>query len=451
MGQKNCWPDYYKNCRDSVCSRSEYAHAPDNLRQQQESLDYIRAESDELQGEIVGYEMAIRKAEQQLAVLDRQLQELDAAAVEQRIAEVVKRLQAIPKERELEVARQAKAETMGERLNGEIAEAAGQQEIYTRLNEAWQSLYQAELQRGLVPDEPTAQERRRKLEQKWQQSDDAPALSSLLSKVTGQFMRDQGILTEYRISFREVLDEVCPLPDQLPGSHPEVFRQAWQELREQASRQLVLAEVEGQPQNPYEQRAWLLQHIEEQKELLSEQDRRIYKEIIMNSIGRTISEKIYAAEDWIRKMNGLMQKSETSSALRFRLDWKPVHGENDDELDTSELVELLHADPSRCGMRIWRRSYVISRRVSNGLSRMPQAQERDVESFQSAVRDLLDYRQWFRFQLSYDQGEQIRHRELTDQGVLPVSVAVRRPWRCISRCFRRLIPAIWRPGRMHRI
>jgi uncharacterized coiled-coil DUF342 family protein len=106
----------------------------DNLRQQQEMLDYVREESDELQGEIVGYEMAIRKAEQQLAVLDRQLQELDAAAVEQRIAEVVTRLQAIPKERELEVARQAKAETMGEKLKEEIAEAAGQQEIYTRLN-----------------------------------------------------------------------------------------------------------------------------------------------------------------------------------------------------------------------------------------------------------------------------------------------------------------------------
>jgi ABC-type lipopolysaccharide export system ATPase subunit len=44
-----------------------------------------------------------------------------------------------------------------------------------------------------------------------------------------------------------------------------------------------------------------------------------------------------------------------------------------------------------------------------------------VESFQSAVRDLLDYRQWFRFQLSYDQGEQIRHRELTDRAFFQFS------------------------------
>ena len=420
-GAKELLADYYKELQGLRLQQNEYAHATDNLRQQQESLDYIRVESDELQGEIVGYEMAIRKAEQQLAVLDRQLLELDAAAVEQRIVEVVRRLQEIPKERELEVARQAKAETMSEQLNGEIAEAAGQQEIYTRLNGAWQSLYQAEVRRGLVSDESAAQERRRKLEQKWQQADESPALSSLVSKVTGQFMRDQGILTEYRISFRDVTDEVCPLPDQLSGSHPEVFRQAWQELREQASRQLVLAEVEGQPQNPYEQRAWLLQHIEEQKELLSEQDRRIYKEIIMNSIGRTISEKIYAAEDWIRKMNGLMQKSETSSALRFRLDWKPVHGENDDELDTSELVELLHADPESLRDEDMEK---IVRHFQARIERAQQnamSQERDVESFQSAVRDLLDYRQWFRFQLSYDQGEQIRHRELTDRAFFQFS------------------------------
>ena len=53
----------------------------------------------------------------------------------------------------------------------------------------------------------------------------------------------------------------------------------------------------------------------------------------MNSISRTISDRIYGAEDWVKKMNRLMADSKTSSALRFRLEWKPLTGEEEQEME----------------------------------------------------------------------------------------------------------------------
>jgi hypothetical protein len=42
---------------------------------------------------------------------------------------------------------------------------------------------------------------------------------------------------------------------------------------------------------------------------------------------------IYGAEDWVKKMNRLMADSETSSALRFRLEWKPLTEEEEQEME----------------------------------------------------------------------------------------------------------------------
>ena len=258
----------------------------------------------------------------------------------------------------------------------------------------------------------------RKLEQDWLK--EKLSENTLMNKVTAQYMRDQGMLTAYRISFREQSVEVAALPE-MEHEDEEIFFKAWQELQEKARRQVVVVEADGQQQSPYQQRDWLKEHLEEQKNLLSEQDKKIYKEIIMNSIGKTISEKIYAAEDWISKMNQLMRQSDTSSALRFHLEWKAIRAEKDGELDTKELVDLLHADP------VTLKDEDMEKMVQHFQARIERArtaaeeQERDSESFQAAVHELLDYRAWFQFRLYYDQGEQIKHRELTDKGFFKFS------------------------------
>lgn len=82
----------------------------------------------------------------------------------------------------------------------------------------------------------------------------------------------------------------------------------------------------------------------QQRSILSERDRELYEEVIMNSIGRIISKRIHSAGKWAEQMNELMGKLDTSSGLTFSLRWKALHADGDEEMDTQELVDLLRAD-----------------------------------------------------------------------------------------------------------
>jgi len=390
----------------------DFLNAVQLVERIRQDVEMIQHEVDDLRGELLSGEMELEKMKKRLAVLNQILQKMDAVVVEKRIAEIVNRLRIIPTERDAMVAQQTRASNMAAQKEIDCIRLQRRAKLYEILQENWQKLLKEELSRGFVFSEPPEKNELKKLEQEWMQ--EKPAENMLMGKVTAQYMRDQGILTEYRISFREQVTEVSALPE-VEAEDEEIFFKAWQDLREKARRQVALVEADGQMQSPYRQRNWLKEHLDEQKNLLSEQDKKIYKEIIMNSIGKTISEKIYAAEAWIKKMNLLMQQSDTSSALRFILEWKPIRAEKENELDTAELVELLHADPTVL------KDEDMEKMVHHFQARIDRArneadvQERDIESFQIAVRNLLDYRQWFQFRLYYDQGEQIKRRELTDK------------------------------------
>ncbi len=405
-------------------------HARQTAARIAEDIEELRLEMAEASGERTETEMAVQKLRQLLEALSRQLEQMDAAGVEKRVAEVVARLSALPRERDAAVRRAAAAEARQTRLKEELISLGARSQLYQGLLSGWQRLLAAELERGFVfsGQEAPTEAQLQALCREWQaKSAEGEGLARAYKHMTNQFYNEQSLLADYRMQLENIGDET-EAPSQAEGPWEELsleqydqFQAAWRELRAQGERAIIRIEMDGRRETPYAQRAWLVKHIAEQQNLLSEQDKRIYKEIIMNSIGRAISDRIYAAEDWIRKMNGLMQKSDTSSALKFRLEWKPLRGETDDELDAAELVELLHADPETL------RQEDMQRLVQHFQTRIERArmvsegEERDSESFQMAVRELLDYRHWFRFQLFYDKGEQIKRRELTDRAFFSFS------------------------------
>ena len=149
---------------------------------------------------------------------------------------------------------------------------------------------------------------------------------------------------------------------------------------------------------------------EEQRLLLSEKDRELYEQIIIHSVGRAIKQKIFRAEEWVRQMNRLMQQRQTSSGLRLWLKWEPRAARNEQELDTAQLVKLLKTDPNLL------RDEQIEQMVNHFRSRISWAKresEEHKETLRHWINQLLDYRQWFRFTLEYEKGDQTR-RELTD-------------------------------------
>ncbi len=403
--------DYGEVWHKLTLMQANYAHSAELFRQQSQEAEYVREEVDALKGELLDKDMNIARLEKNIAALQEQLARMDAAAIEARIAEVVERLRHIPQEIRQVSQLLGQNESSRQTLASQLEQSRRRQQVYGKLLVLWQKLLQAEQKRGFVDLD---KKNLRELMQARQKSRDNKTLHSLAQDVESQYARQRDEIAEYRLSLRENVDELGDLPEISPEDE-EIFLPRLDTLRDYAVRQLALTEAGGKPLSPYEQLQQLKDHLLEQESLLSEQDKRIYQEIILNSIGRTISEKIYGAEDWIKKMNKLMGKSETSSALRFRLEWKPLTGEDDNELDTAELVELLHSDPELMKEADMKR---LEKHFSSRIRRAreeAQLQEKDADAFQASVREQLDYRQWFRFCLYYDKGEQIQRRELTDK------------------------------------
>ena len=156
----------------------------------------------------------------------------------------------------------------------------------------------------------------------------------------------------------------------------------------------------------------LEEDIEELENLIKDGDRELFEDILANTVSRKIRGKINASNTWVQKMNSLMNGMNTSSGLKLSLRWRSKTAEQEDQLDTKELVDLLKKD-----YRLMSEEEA-SRLSAHFRSKVAEARRnaRDsagMISFYQIMKDTLDYRKWFEFQLfSQKNGE--RQKELTN-------------------------------------
>ena len=102
-----------------------------------------------------------------------------------------------------------------------------------------------------------------------------------------------------------------------------------------------------------------------------------------------------------------MHGMDTSMGLSFSLDWKPCRAENDAELDTTELEQILLRDRALLTMED------IEKVASHFRSRIRMEKQKLEESnttvnYMDLIRDALDYRKWFSFQMYFKRGAEQR-------------------------------------------
>ena len=395
-----------------------------------DDLAATRAEADRLRGEQLEMEERNQWLAARVAALDEVLARLDAAAIEQRIAAIAARLDAVPEELRQAVREETEA-------RGRLRQLAQESERLTRacaerrqLTAAAEKLVEAERAYAFLPAEELTPQGIAALA-KAQESSDAATLAKRFTRVSNAYQESQSVLTEYRLIL-QTAETALALPAGLgtaaalaadDAAAAVLFPEDWQALREAAARQLVLTVSGNRKESPYAERDALAQRLAEQQNLLSEQDEALYKQIIMNSIGATISAHIYDAERWVSQMNAIMAQSETSSGLRFHLSWKPdvdaadaAGGEN-----LREVVRLLHADPGALTEEDRGKLMDFFKNRVDQARAIADADDKSADAWSPAVRDMLDYRKWFAFQLSYDKGEKIRRRQLTDRNFFQFS------------------------------
>ena len=147
--------------------------------------------------------------------------------------------------------------------------------------------------------------------------------------------------------------------------------------------------------------------IEETELLIQKKDRELFEDILSQTISQQLTDRIEESRKWVLDMSKLMKEIDTSMGLSFSLEWKPCKAENDKELDTVELEQILLRDRSLLTMEDIEK---VAAHFRSKIHTEKQKLEENgsVINYMEMVRDALDYRKWFGFQMYFRHGEETR-------------------------------------------
>jgi uncharacterized protein (TIGR02680 family) len=295
----------------------------------------------------------------------------------------------------------------------ELEAASTNAEFWTQMENEWENLVKSEVARGFIelgevnPDQLVTEL--------------APILgkydrSKLNEQLTKAFINEQVFLTEYRMF--EYTEE---------NERPEWFSRAWgdyyepilNEWNQISSRRIIQMEYKGQRVSPYFVFSSLTKEVEDQKGYLDEQDRKLYQDIIVNTVGVILRNRIQRAGKWVHEMDKIMKSRDNSSGLTFSIAWKPLTAESEQELDTEDLVKLLQRNSK------FLNEEDLNRITKHFQSRIAKAKEliqlrNEGSTLHQVLKEVLDYRKWFTFVLSFKRVNEPK-RELTNNAFFKFS------------------------------
>lgn len=178
----------------------------------------------------------------------------------------------------------------------------------------------------------------------------------------------------------------------------------------------VFFQFEGQKVNVMDLSTQLKEQQITLKELLKKDDERLFKRVILESVGTILRRKIETAMIWVKQMNELLQGQKNSSGLSLSIVWKPLSSMSEKDLGTKQLVSLLQKQTEL--LREEDREAIarhFQEKVAYAQERVQQNPEERNTLFQ-AIAQVLDYRDWFEFELRFRRAnEHYQAQVLTDR------------------------------------
>ncbi|MDO4260603.1 MAG: TIGR02680 family protein, partial [Eubacteriales bacterium] len=380
----------------------KYENGVRELRMLEENLESIDADLDDIRydlGRVVSRE---REAQALLASVLEQLKLTDYEKIRERLDYCVRRLQEIPSEKESCVRRRGELETRQktyfEQLQEKQLEIGRVKARRDWLEKAFSQEYRlGYVERGFVVTEDM-EEQAEKVCAMLSGKFGNKKLMDLSGSLQEVYHRNRGALLEYQITLQTLFAEL---------DADTSFSEAGMKRLD------ISAKYRGTPVKFKELLSRLREDAEVQKRLLSERDRELFEDILANTISKKIRARIQASKRWVDKMNTLMESMRTSSGLTLSLRWKNKRAEKEEQLDTGALVELLQKDAEI--MRPEEAQQLSSHfRSKIDEARKAAGETGNTQSFHAIMREVLDYRQWFEFQLECQKtGE--KKKELTDR------------------------------------
>ncbi|HBE76512.1 MAG TPA: TIGR02680 family protein [Firmicutes bacterium] len=411
--------EYRHGLQELEISWHSYENNQSNTCRTRERLTEIESDVDGLKGELYLLQEQINGLKMEIVQIERRMQEMGAAELRERVREVTERLAAIPEESKVNTTKVVSLEKELEINQNRLQVLAAKNIFYEQLGNCWQRVLDEELHLGLVDIQDSSSSGIAAFLQQNEKilKPDKLDRFSITERLVNNFHLENNVLMEYRMQLEPVTVDGSGLPPLPESEEPDDGIAAELErFLEKAGRQIITLDYEGRRQSPYQVARVLETQIADEKAILSDKDKELYEEVIMNSIGRIISRRILAAQQWVADMNKLMGERDNSSGLKFKLEWKARLAEQENQLDTGDLVRLLRAEPSLL------KEEDLQKMVRYFQQRIEHAKQASADSvsvdeavtFQRAVREVLDYRQWFQFKLYFEQSG-ITWRELSDK------------------------------------
>jgi uncharacterized protein YPO0396 len=156
----------------------------------------------------------------------------------------------------------------------------------------------------------------------------------------------------------------------------------------------------------------LEQHRVIQEQLLKDKESQLYEDFILKQAGSAIRERIDRAEAWREQVNGLLENRSLSNGEILSISWRPVMPEPGTPGRPARIVELLRHDVETLT------ELEILELTDHFRARVAEVRDQDrkntlEKSFADALKDALDYREWFAFSL-HSKIPGMERVELTD-------------------------------------
>lgn len=191
----------------------------------------------------------------------------------------------------------------------------------------------------------------------------------------------------------------------------EMSSEKEKEIYENNTRVDVVAMYQGVKVNILTLAQKLENDIEENKDLISRQDRHLFEDILLNTVGEKIRKRIDDSSQWVAKINKIMSSMQENSALSFKLVWKSIAADSESEMDTKEIVRILKMEPALMKESDTEK---LTNHFRSKIKKAEELYQDSYVSFYKIIEDVLDYRNWFTFQLLYQQKNE-NMKELTDK------------------------------------
>ena len=394
---KSSAEEYGKHLIGLKAAHEMFLTSLEYLRERQLRLESLDADMDQIRYDMSEIKKEIRKRTEEQSSIQKQLQLTDYEEIKERLDYCINWLQEYPVRLHECSGKQMHERDEVEQLEVKLEENEKRIKEYERKTECFARYYEMEknLQYVKLSEEifKTASGICSYLESDVKTLDKESVIRDL-NKV---YFENRAFLTDYQLVQNELFADT-ELLDRIDGVS--------------AKRLDISARYQGVKISFFSLMTHLEEDIQELENLIKDGDRELFEDILANTVSRKIRGKINASNMWVQKMNSLMSGMNTSSGLKLSLRWRSKTAEQEDQLDTKDLVELLKKDYR------FMSEEEAARLSAHFRSKVAEARRNAKDSvgmvsFYQIMKDTLDYRKWFEFQLfSQKNGE--RQKELTN-------------------------------------